>query len=107
MTIYLITFDYFDFALGRRVYSIVETFSTVKPDASQFDTWVETCKRITGDSDANVKIRKRTLKWLQMSDQTITCSLNPENGYFHLHQTEDVNPRRNHVLKTLTKEENE
>lgn len=106
MTIYLITFDYFDFALGKRVYSIFETFTTVKPAASQFDAWVETCKRITGDSDANVKIRKRTLKWLQMSDQTITCSLNLENGYFNLYQTEDVNPRRNHVLKTLTKEEN-
>lgn len=107
MTIYLITFDYFDFALGRRVYSIFETFTTVKPDPSQFDAWVETCKHITGDSNANVKIRKRTLKWLQMSDQTVTCSLNPENGYFHLYQTESVNPRQNHVLKTLAKEESE
>lgn len=106
MTIYLITFDYLDLQLNKEVYSIMEVFYTTKPTREQFDLWVKTLQKITGDNNVKVKIRKRTLKWLGGSNETLTCSLNPENGYFHLYPHETTKPHRKHTLKILTKDEN-
>jgi hypothetical protein len=105
MTIYIVTTEHT--IENKRVYGAFDVFMEVKPTDKSIKLWTDTFKRLTSDPTALVKIRKRSIAWLNPSDQSLNCILDTSNGYMNFTNRSDGKwvKNKNKILKELTKEE--